>query len=102
MTDAAASQREVDILRERVEAIDAHGTRGIGAIQLQVTELIKDVTELRADTRTWQEGHGRQHAADQRDRVTGRRWLIGTAIAGIVAMAAILGLLLDITSRLHK
>jgi hypothetical protein len=100
--ERAASQRELDILRERVDAMDTHGTRGVGAIQLQVAELVKDFGDLRADNRAWQAAHEKQHEQDKQDRVNGRRWLIGIGLAAVASMTAVIGLLLDIASHLHS
>lgn len=104
MTDPerAASQRELDILRQRVDDMDTHGTRGVGAIQLQVGELVKDLADMRAETRTWQGQHERSHERDARDRITARRWLIGVGVAGVAAMTTVIGLLIDIASHVHR
>ena len=99
--EPAATQREVDILREEVHRLDDHGSRGVGAIQAQLTDVVRDITELKAEMSTRFEAHQRVHDQDHRDRVQGRRWLIGTAIAGLVAMAAALTLLVDILGHVH-
>lgn len=99
--ERAASQREVDILRNRIEQIDASGSRGVGVLMTQVGELVKDMADMRAETRTWQGQHERHHEQDARDRIAGRRWLIGVGVAGVASMAAMLGLLVDIAGHLH-
>lgn len=75
--------------------------RGVITLQAQVRELATDLAELKGETRTWQEGHDRTHAAEQHDRTAGRRWLIGAGIAGVASMAAVVGLLFDILSHVH-
>ena len=102
-TDAerAASQRELDQLGRRVDQMDAQGTRGVGVIQLQVAELVKDVTELRAETQAWQRSHISQHQREEQARVTGRRWVIGTVIAAMAVMVAMLALLVSISGRIR-
>lgn len=99
--EPAATQREVDILRDEVHRLDDHGTRGVGALQAQLTDAIKDIVELRADMVARFEAHSRVHEQDKRDRASGRRWLIGTGIAGVAAMAAVFAALLDILSHIH-
>lgn len=93
--ERAASQRELDQLRARVDMIDVQGTRGVGVLQTQVMELIKDLAELRAQAGSWQERHDSQHAADTRERVIGRRWVVGTCIAIVVMLTAVLTLTLQ-------
>lgn len=99
--EAAASQREVDILREELHRLDDHGTRGVGAIQAQLTDVVRDIIELKTEMNGRFEAHQRIHDQDHRDRITGRRWLIGTAIAGLLAMVAIITLLLQILGHVH-
>lgn len=96
-----ASRREVDQLRDRIERIDDHGTRGVGALQTQVTDLVKDIAELKADLNTRFEAHQRVHDQDHADRISGRRWLIATGLAGVSTMGGILALLWDILQHLH-
>lgn len=71
------SRREFRDLVRRVDAIDIGGTRGIGALAVQVAEVIKDVSDVRAELRE----HGQKHEAETRARVTARRWTIATTIA---------------------
>lgn len=102
--EPAASQREMDQLRsdqralsKRVDDLDNHGSRGILTLQAQVVELVKDMGVLTGAFET----HQRQHATDARDRATGRRWLVGTGIAGTATMVAVLTLLVQILGHLH-
>lgn len=97
--EPAASQREFDQLRQRLDTMDVHGTRGVGVIQVQVTELVKDLAELRISTAARADAHERQHVQDVHDHRNQLRWLTGTAIAAVVALAAILTLVIDIASH---
>jgi hypothetical protein len=99
--EAAASQREVDILRGELQRLDDHGTRGVGAIQSQLVNMVKDLAELKANVDTRFDAHQRVHDQDHADRISGRRWLIGTAIAGIGAMAGMFAMLWDILRHVH-
>ena len=67
----------------RLEAIDAGGTRGIGVLQLQITELAKDFA-----------GHEKQHELAESRRVSARRWTVGAIIAAIAAVDGPLATLL--------
>lgn len=99
--DAPATRREMDQLREELRRIDDHGTRGVGVLQAQVTDLVKDVVELKADMNTRFQAHQRQHEVAERERRAGRRWLIGTVIAALVVLVAILTLLLQIAGKVR-
>lgn len=99
--EPAASRREVDLLREDLHRIDAHGSRGVGVLQNQLTELVKDLTEMKADLSTRFEAHQRVHDQDHADRISGRRWLITTGIAGLAAMGTVIAMLADVLSHLH-
>jgi hypothetical protein len=99
--DQPASRREVDILRGELHRLDDHGSRGVGAIQAQLTDLVKDVTEMKSEMNSRFEAHQRVHDQDHRDRAAGRRWLVGTGIAALMAMVAVLGLLVEILARVR-
>lgn len=106
--DLPATRREVDLLRDELHRLDDHGSRGVGALQVQLTGLVKDLTEMKADVNTHFDdvdkrfdAHQRVHDQDHRDRVTGRRWLMGIGVAGVASMAGVGGLLFEILSRLH-
>lgn len=101
LTDEPATRREVDLLRDEVHRLDDHGTRGVAAMQIQVTDLIKDVLDLRSDMNSRFTEHQRQHVESEATRRAGRRWLIGTVIATLVLLVAILGLLLQVISRVR-
>jgi hypothetical protein len=92
----------------RMENIDIHGTRGVGILQQQVSDVKVDVTEVSADIRTLRvdmdrrfDDHVRQHEAAEKSRVAGRRWLINTSIAFAVFLIAMASAIVDILVRLH-
>lgn len=61
----------------RIESLDTSGTRGVGIVQAQLTDLTKDVAGLSTRLDKHEQEH-RQEAADRRSRA---RWVVGTAIA---------------------
>jgi len=94
---ARVRSAEFDMLRQsvaenarRIEELDQLGTRGVGVIQTQLTELTSDVTALAVKF----ERHESDHVTDQRDRRTARRWLVATGIAFLAMVEAPLGILL--------
>jgi len=112
MSEPYVTRREVDMLKTasdieharistRLESMDDHGTRGVGTMQLQIVDLVKDVTELKTEMNARFEAHQKVHDQDHTERVAGRRWLIGTALAGLVAMVAVIGLLVDLVRTVH-
>lgn len=84
-----------------MENIDQHGTRGVAVIQEQVTEVIRDLTSLKIENDIWQKGHTSEHNQERKDRISGRRWTIGTVIAGLAGLATVIGLLVDVLSKVH-
>ncbi len=44
--DIQSVNTRVDKLEARFEALDTHGSRGVGVLQLQVGELIKDLVRI--------------------------------------------------------
>lgn len=99
--DSPATRREVDQLREELHRIDDHGTRGVTAMQVQVTDLIKDVLDLKNDVNSRFQAHQDAHDTAERERRSGRRWLLSTVIAALVVLVAILTLLLQIAGRVR-
>lgn len=101
MTDQPVSQREIDILRDDVRRMNEHGTLGVQSLQVQLTDAIKDITELKTSMEQRFNAHLRDHEQEKRDRVSGRRWLIAMGAAYIASMSGILGILIELLSRLH-
>ena len=101
MTAEYVTRREYDDLRsavravsQRLEWLDEHGTRGVGSLQLQVTELAKDVAKVEAA----QEAHNTAHVTEARERAaqsrSATRWGVGLLttilLAGLADFVAIL------------
>lgn len=99
--DLPATRREMDMLRDELHRLDDHGSRGVGVMQTQMTDLVKDVTELKSEVNQRFEAHRIEHEKAARERVVGRRWLVGTGIAGLTAMTAMLALLFEILAKVH-
>lgn len=89
---------EVTGLRSDLASVTG-GAAGVPVLQSQMIELVKDVAELKADVNTKFADHLREHEQANRDRVTGRRWMIATAFAGIGAMTGLYLMLFDLLSR---
>lgn len=83
-------------LRQRVDSIDATGTRGEVVLATQVKQVIGDIAQLRNEL----VGHRAEHVKAERSRVVGRRWLIGVVIAVLAAIdGPIVTVLLSIAHR---
>jgi hypothetical protein len=74
--------------------LDDHGSRGVGTVQAQLTDVIKDVTELKAEMNNRFTEHQRQHERDEDKRTTARRWSMGFAVAMIGAVGGLYPLVL--------
>lgn len=105
MSADTVSREEFAMLRDqvaanagRLDAIDRGGTRGVGALSVQITEVIKDVSGVQRDLADFRRDHAEQHDREQAARVVTRRWLIGTIIAGFVALEAPLAV---VVTHLH-
>lgn len=119
MTDRPPTRGEFELLRQivagqgaRLETIDSSGTKGVAVVQAQMTDVVKDLAELKTEVNVrfdsaatgelqWHKDHLAMHEQERRDRVTGRRWLIGTAVAGMASMTAVLALLVDVLNHVH-
>lgn len=89
------SRREFSALVKRVTAIDRFGSRPMIKLVAQVAQIARDLADLK---REWEEQHKR-HEERRRERTITRRWVIGTCIAAIVALVAVVTLLLTILQR---
>jgi uncharacterized coiled-coil protein SlyX len=101
-------ERRMSNLELRLTWLDEHGTRGVGTVQTQVTELAKDVGKLetqidrvneRIDTNTRQLRTDRE--ADEARRVSAFRWRVGAIAGSVASLAAVFGLLLDIATHIR-
>lgn len=104
-TEFAMLRDELRAVQARVDVIDQGGTRGVSGVAVQLTEVIKDVADVRAELRADVKdlrgdlaNHRAEHEADARARVSGRRWLIGAATAALLAVE---GPLAYVISHLH-
>lgn len=65
----------------RLDTIDMSGTRGVGVVQVQLTELAKDVSALTTRMDRHIDDHEKEEKARLAQRRTTARWIIGTMIA---------------------
>lgn len=86
MPDEPVSRREFDQLSARISEIDQHGTRGIAPLAVQLTEVIKDVNDVKREVEQRFDAHERQHEREETRRVSGRRWMVGAIIAAVAAV----------------
>lgn len=84
-------------LRQAISELDNHGSRGVLTLQGQVTDLIKDLAEVRVSMAT----HERQHEDERKERRTNRKWIVGTVAASLGGFATVIGFLLDIAKHVH-
>lgn len=69
----------------RLDGID-RGTGGVGALAVQIAEVVKDLATLKLDLDSFRKDHAWQHDQETRNRVSTRRWLIGTVIAALACI----------------
>lgn len=90
--DQYASQRELDLLRQRIDQMDQHGTRGVGTLQVRIDEIIKDLTEMKVGYSTWQTDHLALHKAETDNAKQSRRYILTTSIAILAVVVAVLAI----------
>ena len=66
-------------------------------VQQKVSDLIQQVGELNGEFVS----HEKRHEQNDRERISGRRWIIGTGIAGVASMSAMIALLVDVAQHVH-
>lgn len=95
MTDV--TRGEFDLLHEMVVSNQQRieGISVLGAVQVQLSEVAKDLLDLKADVNKRFDDHARVHDQDQAQRTAGRRWQVGTLIAVLVLLVSILGLVIN-------
>jgi hypothetical protein len=71
-------------------------------LKSQVTDLIKDLAELKTEVNTRFQQHEQEHKEERQNRVIARRWLAGFAITLMVTLIAVIGLLLQIYAEIKK
>jgi hypothetical protein len=94
----AELRTEIAELAGRLNAIDQSGTRGVSALSIQLTTVIKDMTDMQADVKDFRREHLKLHEEEEASRTTRARWLISTLIAGF---AVIEGPLIYLLAHLH-
>lgn len=73
----------------------------LAVLQSQMHEMSRDVADMRSETREWQAKHEAAHETEREERLSGRRWVAGSAIAGLASMAAVVGMFVELLSRIH-
>ena len=123
MTEPLVTRRELDLLKaasdtehsklwQRIELMDDHGTRGVQGLTIRIDNLITGLAELKTEVKTDVnklqtdmdarfEAHQKVHDQDAANRISARRWRIGTAIGAAASMAAVLGLLIEVVAKAH-
>lgn len=106
--DDLVTRGEFDLLKQivsenqrRIETIDGQGTKGVAVVQAQLLDLTKDVTRLEVEVNKRFDAHDLVHKQESKDRISGRRWIIGMGIAGMSSLAAILAVVLQILVHTH-
>ena len=97
----AMLKSEVERNERRLESIDDHGTRGVATVQIQLTEVVKNLGELKADVNARFDAHFRLHEKDEKDRISRRRFTVAAVIAILGSLATILALLVEIFLHVH-
>lgn len=69
----------------RLDSID-RGTGGVGALAVQLAEVVKDLAALKLDLDSFRKDHAWQHDQETRSRISARRWLIATVIAALTCI----------------
>lgn len=102
------SRGEFDLLKQmvsdqggRLTAIDDHGTRGVGTVQVQLVDLTKDVVELKTDMNARFAAHEQVHEREAQQRRADRRWRIGMAIAALGSIGGLYGYLTLLLQHVH-
>lgn len=95
MTDDNGVRRELDQmggwlsrLEARIDEMDRLGTRSMGAVTVQISNLAQDMGEIAGEQRSWQAAHREQHQAEVAQRGAARRWLIALALGNAVALVS--------------
>ena len=70
---------------------------GVAVLAVQLTEVIKDVTSLQTELAL----HRSEHQQEKRDRASGRRWLVGVAIALLGLIGGLYPFLAQLFSAHH-
>jgi len=87
MSDEQVSRGEFTMLantvsenQRRLDMIDQSGTRGVGVLQVQITDLAKDIARL--DLRL--DGHEHEHEVERKER-SSARWKLAALVVALFA-----------------
>ena len=69
--------RRVDDLSARLDRMDENGTRGVDGLRIEVRELRVDLN-----------AHEDLHRKSAEEQATARRWFVGLAVSGVLALLA--------------
>lgn len=64
-------------------------------LSVQMSEVIKDVADLKGELDKFRVAHNTQHDTERRDRIITRRWIIATLVAAITVIEPPLLILLS-------
>jgi hypothetical protein len=103
-------------LRNTVASMDANGTRGVVGLQASMTDLIRDLLELKTTFQTWISNHERLHKEDlavlerrrdeeirekkeealakAKERRETRRWIVFMALTAIGSFGGLYAIIL--------
>lgn len=88
--------RVVEDLSTRLHALTMKDTGvSVAVLSTQMTEVIKDVADLKTDLTL----HRKEHVEEQKARTTRTRWAWGFAVA---ALSAVEGPLVYVLTHLHR
>lgn len=73
------------------------GTRPVAQLASTVAKIAHDLAELKRNF----EAHEEARLERRRERIHTRRWIIGTCIAALVALVAVISLLLAVLAQVH-
>lgn len=91
---------EVRDIRDTVNTIDSAGTRGIGVIHQQVSELIRDVGDLKTDLKGHELKHEQTEHERQKQRRSNVRWLVMLVVTIILGLGGLYAFLAQIAASI--
>jgi hypothetical protein len=102
--EPVASRRDVDLLRDdlralshRVDGLDIQGPRGMLTLTANMTELTRDLAEVRGELVE----HRAAHAHEAQSRARSRRWAITASLGAAATAATLLTMMAQVLAHLH-
>jgi hypothetical protein len=102
------SRAEFTMLANRVDSMDREGTRGVLALQQSLTDTIHDIADLKVDMATFKNDTAahfnkltQERENERRERISGRRWMVGIGIAALGSLGGVYGFLAVILEHVH-